>query len=322
MQRGNTMRSIQRGVAAFIATASLLVLAGTASAVQPGAPSLVNPDSEETVSRAPEFRMTAEPWVDEIRVTVYQGEGCATALDDMPMAATIDPPAADDPLEVATLTLPSLLDANSAYSWDAVAVSSGSESDRSPCSRFFTNETTSEPEDSDGTSGADVWQGGDSDDLFNGLAGNDRLRGGDGADRLHGAAGNDWIWGQSGADLLYGEGSNDRIWGDDGADSIWGGAGRDQLFGGAGADRMYGDKGRDVLRGAGGNDRLSGGAGADTLRGGAGRDTFIGGKGADRIYARGGGADRIRCGSGTDRVRADDSDTVASDCEYINGNRQ
>ncbi len=319
------MLSVRRCAAVVAAVGVMFCLsvpAAEAAGELPGGVFPSYPFDGATTSRAPGFSVTLDVEFDGAEIWVFSDASCVTPLDGMPITATIPPPEADDPLQTGSAALPFLLDANTSYSWDAVGRAGAGRSAHSFCMHLTTNETTSEPEDSDGTSGADVWQGGDSDDLFNGLAGNDRLRGGDGADRLHGAAGNDWIWGQSGADLLYGEGSNDRIWGDDGADSIWGGAGRDQLFGGAGADRMYGDKGRDVLRGAGGNDRLSGGAGADTLRGGAGRDTFIGGKGADRIYARGGGADRIRCGSGTDRVRADDSDTVASDCEYINGNRQ
>jgi hypothetical protein len=42
-----------------------------------------------------------------------------------------------------------------------------------------------------------------------------------------------------------------------------------------------------------------------------------GGPGNDRINAANGQRDRIRCGRGSDRVRADRQDRVAGDCEVV-----
>jgi len=92
------------------------------------------------------------------------------------------------------------------------------------------------------------------------------------------------------------------------------------------ADRLVGTRGPDTLRGLGGgdtiiglagNDLLDGGPGNDTLNGGPGRDLLLGGPGNDVINARDGQRDRIRCGSGRDRVIADRLDLVARDCERV-----
>jgi hypothetical protein len=92
------------------------------------------------------------------------------------------------------------------------------------------------------------------------------------------------------------------------------------------ADRLVGTRGPDTLRGLGGadtifglagNDVLDGGAGNDTLIGGPGRDLLIGGPGNDVISARDGQRDRVRCGTGRDRVLADRRDAVARDCERV-----
>ena len=46
-------------------------------------------------------------------------------------------------------------------------------------------------------------------------------------------------------------------------------------------------------------------------------DKVSGGPGRDRIGVRGGGRDRVACGTGVDTVVADQSDKVARDCEHI-----
>jgi hypothetical protein len=92
------------------------------------------------------------------------------------------------------------------------------------------------------------------------------------------------------------------------------------------ADRLVGTRGPDTLRGLGGgdtilglagNDVLDGGPGNDTIVGGPGRDILIGGPGNDVLSARDGQRDRIRCGTGQDRVIADRLDVVARDCEIV-----
>lgn len=58
---------------------------------------------------------------------------------------------------------------------------------------------------------------------------------------------------------------------------------------------------------------------ADTILGFPSGD-FVGARGGnDRIDVRGGGADFVGCGPGTDTVLGDSSDRVASDCERVSG---
>jgi Ca2+-binding RTX toxin-like protein len=96
--------------------------------------------------------------------------------------------------------------------------------------------------------------------------------------------------------------------------TLRGGCGNDVIEGGSGADRLIGDPtgcpqpGNDSLDGRDGNDVVFGGPGADTLKGGSGNDTLL---------ARDGVMDNLTCGAGTDRVRSDPTDTVASDCERV-----
>ena len=46
-------------------------------------------------------------------------------------------------------------------------------------------------------------------------------------------------------------------------------------------------------------------------------DTVNGGAGNDRIHVRDGEPDTVTCGDGFDVVRADDEDSVATDCERV-----
>ena len=105
--------------------------------------------------------------------------------------------------------------------------------------------------------------------------------------------------------------------------------GNDRLVGGRGPDRLVGRRGDDLLIGNGGRDTLVGGPGADTLIGGAGpdrinaaardraRDIVLAGAGNDVVGALDGALDRISCGPGRDRVRADRRDAVNRDCEVV-----
>jgi Ca2+-binding RTX toxin-like protein len=97
------------------------------------------------------------------------------------------------------------------------------------------------------------------------------------------------------------------------------GSGRDHFRSAdPGASRLIGGEGDDQIRERGGGpDTLFGNKGNDTLEGLAGNDRLIGGEGDDTFHARDGDADVIRCGSGRDRVRADRSDTVSSNCERV-----
>jgi hypothetical protein len=143
---------------------------------------------------------------------------------------------------------------------------------------------------------------------FVGSARRDVIIGSRFGDRISGARGRDQIEARAGADCVSGGG---------GADRLAGQKGRDRVSGGAKKDRLSGGKGRDRLAGNAGNDRLAGNAGADRLTGGRGRNRYLGGTGNDRIFARNGKADRIGCGRGRDRVRADANDRVAGDCENV-----
>ena len=91
------------------------------------------------------------------------------------------------------------------------------------------------------------------------------------------------------------------------------------LRGTSGNDKIVGEGGNDKIYGYGGNDRLFGGDGNDTINGGPGQDRLGGGPGDDQIQAKDGQADVVGCGPGVDHVLGDDSDRVASDCEYLNG---
>ena len=153
-------------------------------------------------------------------------------------------------------------------------------------------------------------------DVLAGSAAGDRLRGLAGNDRLNGLAGRDCLFGGAGNDRLMGGAGNDRLAGNAGNDRASGGTGNDRASGGGGRDKVAGGGGNDRLAGGGGNDKLSGGAGKDKLAGGKGSNTILAGGGRDVVNAANGKADRVDCGSGRDRVRADTQDTLAG-CERV-----
>jgi len=109
-------------------------------------------------------------------------------------------------------------------------------------------------------------------------------------------------------DIIVGSRFGDRIKGLRGSDVLEGRRGRDCLLGGRGADELFGGRGNDTLKGGRGNDRLVGGRGRNVLSGGPGNDTIV------AVNNR---RDRIRCGAGFDRVRADANDRVAASCERV-----
>ncbi len=125
-----------------------------------------------------------------------------------------------------------------------------------------------------------------------------RLRGTPGSDRIDALRGDDRARGLGGDDCLYGR------------------QGSDKLLGGHGNDRLSGSTGRDRLSGSTGNDRLYGGAGNDRLSGGRGSNRYSAGSDDDYIDAANGRRERVSCGKGRDRVRADRTDRVRR-CERI-----
>jgi Ca2+-binding RTX toxin-like protein len=100
-----------------------------------------------------------------------------------------------------------------------------------------------------------------------------------------------------------------------------GGATTADITGTSNADTLVGTSGNDVMRGWKGDDRISGMDGDDVIYGGRGADALDGGSGNDTIESRDedSAADVVTCGPGTDRVVANASDRVSSDCEQVSG---
>jgi RTX calcium-binding nonapeptide repeat (4 copies) len=102
---------------------------------------------------------------------------------------------------------------------------------------------------------------------------------------------------------------------------ITGTAGHDRIIGSRGDDTIAGGDGFDVLHAGRGTDSLSGGLGNDRLFASGPHetnvDTVAGDEGDDRIRVRDGARDVVTCGPGIDRVRADQMDSVAGDCESV-----
>ena len=148
---------------------------------------------------------------------------------------------------------------------------------------------------------ADTINGGDGDDVLDGLGGRDIIYGNGGNDTLNGGEAMDTLYGGPGDDTLDGGIAVDQLHGGEGNDIINGGLGADFLFGDDGDDTLYGDVGRDTLNGGQGNDILDGGRGVDILSGGAGNDSLTGGIGDDTFVWQAGD-------SGTDM--SPDTDTI------------
>jgi hypothetical protein len=144
-------------------------------------------------------------------------------------------------------------------------------------------------------------------DVIIGTAAGDLIRGGNGNDSINGAAGDDCVFGDRG---------NDRLTGGTGKDRLSGSAGRDRLSGSSGNDSLTGGASNDRLSGGSGNDRLIGGNGKDTITGGRGRNRYSGGASSDKINSANGKKETVRCGKGSDSVRADTRDRLIG-CERV-----
>jgi uncharacterized repeat protein (TIGR01451 family) len=167
-----------------------------------------------------------------------------------------------------------------------------------------------------GTSGPDALTGTAKGDLINGLSGNDTIAGLLGNDCLNGQNGNDRLSGDDGNDRLNGGAGKDILTGGIGNDRLTGGSGDDNLSGSAGADVLNGGSGKDKLSGGSGNDRLVGGSGNDTISGGQGKNSVSAGSGNDVINSVDGKAEKIDCGKGRDKIRADKRDKLKG-CESV-----
>ncbi|WP_442577393.1 calcium-binding protein [Mesorhizobium sp. ASY16-5R] len=147
-----------------------------------------------------------------------------------------------------------------------------------------------------GSSGADVFEGGNVVDDIRGAAGNDRLSGFGGNDKIYGQDGDDTLTGGVGADYLsggtgvdtasYAGGSAVKVNLGDATQNTGDAAGDtfnsiENLIGSGSTDSLIGNTGNNVLNGASGNDALYGMDGSDTLIGGKGADKLNGGAGGD-----------------------------------------
>ncbi|MDP1848105.1 MAG: calcium-binding protein [Solirubrobacteraceae bacterium] len=167
-----------------------------------------------------------------------------------------------------------------------------------------------------GTNALDSLRGTIAGDQIFGFAGNDRIRGFDGQDCLDGGSGRDRLEGGNDADKIIGGAGNDRLDGGNDRDRLYGVTGQDRLSGNGGNDMLAGGSSNDRLYGGIGNDQLFGEAGTDRIVGGPGVNRIDGGSGNDSIDARNGRRDRVICGTGRDRVRADRIDRL-NGCERV-----
>ncbi len=153
---------------------------------------------------------------------------------------------------------------------------------------------------------ADIFRGGEGDEMALGGLGADTMNGGSGMDTLNGQGGTDSITGGDGSDNLSGGAHSDTIRGQDGSDELFGGEGGDFMTGGFGDDEIRGQGGNDDLRGGTGDDLIYGGSGQDTIIGGTGNDTMRGDSQFDTyVFNDGFGQDLILFFSGNDAEKID-----------------
>ena len=164
-------------------------------------------------------------------------------------------------------------------------------------------------------------EGGDDDIAANGEGGQ-LADGGSGDDIVHagGFAGNGTGLGGSGTDIIRFQ----TVLG--GHATLDGGRGDDTIVSQPAGGTATGGDGDDIIaihglvpQMPGGGFTVNGGNGADTIIGDTFADTIHGEAGRDYIDVQNGGADTVDCGSGTDVVRFDATDTVAADCEILLG---
>jgi Ca2+-binding RTX toxin-like protein len=164
-------------------------------------------------------------------------------------------------------------------------------------------------------------EGGDDEIAANGEGGQ-LADGGPGDDIVHagGFAGNGTGLGGSGTDLI-----DFRTY-LGGHATLDGGKGDDTIVSQPAGGTATGGDGDDIIaihglvpQMSGQGFTVSGGNGDDTIIGDVFADTIHGGAGRDYIDVLNGGADTVDCGSGTDVVRFDATDTVAADCEVLLG---
>jgi hypothetical protein len=166
-----------------------------------------------------------------------------------------------------------------------------------------------------GTNRSDKLRGTRMGDRIFGFRGKDTIESFGSADCLSGGSGPDRLEGGSGKDRLLGGAANDRLFGGTGNDRLFGGTGNDRLLGGTGRDLLAGGSGNDLLRGGRG-DRIFGETGNDRLIVGRGARTIDAGPGKDFVDVANRRRDKVNCGAGRDRVRADRGDRLQG-CERV-----
>jgi Ca2+-binding RTX toxin-like protein len=116
---------------------------------------------------------------------------------------------------------------------------------------------------------------------------------------LVGGPGPDQLAGGAGADRIVGRGGDDRLFGGPATTASVGGAGNDLLAGRRGQRHPHGRPGRGHAARRGRERPHHAATRGDAL------DVVVAGNGNDRVNALDGSPDRISCGPGRDRVRAD-----------------
>jgi hypothetical protein len=123
--------------------------------------------------------------------------------------------------------------------------------------------------------------------------------------------------GGDGDDSLTTSGGADGLSGGAGYDTLSSGAGNDVADGGIDDDLVDAGTGDDVVLGADGDDELYGRDGADAIDADGGADHADGGRGPDSIVLRDELSDSASCGTGRDRVRAEELDELDFACERV-----
>jgi Ca2+-binding RTX toxin-like protein len=193
-----------------------------------------------------------------------------------------------------------------------------------------------------GTGGDDYFKGSGHVDLIFGRGGSDSADAGRSGDVIRAGPGDDHgLEGRHGDDTYYGGAGDDSLFEslllgggggikNEGEDTMHGGKGTDEIFASFGEDHLVGGPGDEfdsgfrfgiTMYGDKGDDRLNGGSGKDSMAGEEGDDVMLGGPGFDVINARyhdqRSSLDVVRCGRGTDTVRADPPDKVGASCENV-----
>ncbi len=179
----------------------------------------------------------------------------------------------------------------------------------------------------DGKGGDDVLLGGDGDDILLAGPGADVMRGGGGLDTVSYASrttpvritlGGDDDVDRDDGHVVADDGTFARVDGDDDGDvdddDPWQLLEHDDVD--ADVEIARGGRGDDHLIGSDNDDELYGGAGADLLDPRGGANVADAGDGDDRVFSGWSAHERVFCGNGFDRYRADQENDLIVGCEF------